>query len=73
VTGAGASPSPRLVLASDAALLAILAAEPSESATAAVLALREALAAAPPPGLVDLRPAYTSLLIVFDPRARAPG
>ena len=69
MTGAGAHPSFRLVPASDTALLAVLAAEPSEDATAAVLALREALAASPPPGLVDLRPAYTSLLVVFDPRA----
>jgi inhibitor of KinA len=33
-----------------------------------VLALHEALVARPLPGLVDLRPAYTSLLLVFDPR-----
>lgn len=62
-------PNPRLVPASDAALLAVLAEAPSEEATAAVLALREALASAPPRGLVDLRPAYASLLLVFDPRA----
>ena len=73
VSGDDAPPIPRLVPASDAALLAILAAEPSESATAAVLALREALAASPPTGLVDLRPAYTSLLVVFDPRATTHG
>ena len=73
MTGDDAPPIPRLVPASDAALLAVLAAEPSESATAAVLALREALAASPPPGLVDLRPAYTSLLVVFDPRATTHG
>ena len=69
MTGAGAHPSFRLVPASDTALLAVLGAEPSEEATAAVLALYEALAASPPPGLVDLRPAYNSLLLVFDPRA----
>lgn len=62
---------PRLLPASDTALLAVLAERPSEEATASVLALREALAAAPPPGLVDLRPAYASLLVVFDPRAAA--
>ena len=73
MSGDDAPPIPRLVPTSDAALLAILAAEPSESATAAVLALREALAAAPPPGLIDLRPAYTSLLVVFDPRATTHG
>jgi KipI family sensor histidine kinase inhibitor len=61
-------PLPRLVPASDAALLVVLAEEPSESATAAVLALCEALAASPPRGLVDLRPAYVSLLVAFDPR-----
>lgn len=59
--------APRLLPASDTALLAVLAERPSEEATAAVLALRDALAAAPPPGLVDLRPAYASLLVVFDP------
>lgn len=73
MSGDDASPIPRLVPASDGALLAVLAAEPSESATAAVLALRAALAGSPPPGLVDLRPAYTSLLVVFDPRATTHG
>lgn len=73
MSGDDAPPIPRLVPASDGALLAMLAAEPSESATAAVLALREALAASPPTGLVDLRPAYTSLLVVFDPRATTHG
>ena len=73
MSGDDAPPIPRLVPASDAALLAVLAAEPSESATAAVLALREALAASPLPGLVDLRPAYASLLVVFDPRATTLG
>lgn len=68
VTGEDPAPIPRFVPASDAALLAVLAAEPSEIATAAVLALRDALATSPPPGLVDLRPAYASLLVVFDPR-----
>lgn len=73
MTGDDAPPTPRLVPASDSALLAVLAAEPCEGATAAVLALRAALAASPPPGLVDLRPAYTSLLVVFDPRATTHG
>ena len=73
MTGAGVPPFPRLVPASDSSLLAVLAAEPSESATAAVLALCDALAATPPPGLVDLRPAYTSLLVVFDPRVTTHG
>lgn len=59
---------PRLLPASDAALLVVLAEGPSEAATAAVLALRAALAARPPSGLLDLRPAYASLLAVFDPR-----
>lgn len=61
-------PPPRLVAAGDAALLVLLAEAPSESATAAVLALRDTLSTNPPPGLVDLRPAYASLLVVFDPR-----
>ena len=73
MSGDDAPPIPRLVPASDAALLVLLAAEPSESGTAAALALCEALAASPPPGLVDLRPAYTSLLIVFDPRVTTHG
>lgn len=73
MSGDDAPPIPRLVPASDAALLVLLAAEPSESATAAVLALRDALAASPPPGLADLRPAYTSLLVAFDPRATTHG
>jgi KipI family sensor histidine kinase inhibitor len=73
LTGDDAPPTPHLVPASDVALLAVLAAEPSESATAAVLALCDALAATPPPGLVDLRPAYTSLLVVFDPRVTTHG
>lgn len=63
--------TPRLVPASDASLLVVLAEGPSQEATAAVLALRAALASAPPRGLVDLRPAYASLLLVFDPRATA--
>ena len=60
---------PRLLAASDAALLVVLGDGPSEAATAAVLALRAALAARTPTGLLDLRPAYASLLAVFDPRA----
>lgn len=68
MTGPASNPHPRFVPASDAALLVVLADEPSEGATAAVLALREALAASPPPGLVDVRPAYASLLVAFDPR-----
>lgn len=62
------APFPRLVAAGDSALLVLLGEEPSEGATAAVLALREALATSPPSGLVDLRPAYASLLVVFDAR-----
>ncbi len=60
---------PRLLPASDAALLVVLGEGPSESATAAVLALLAELAARPPRGVLDLRPAYASLLVVFDPRA----
>lgn len=59
---------PRLLPASDAALLVVLDEGPSEEATEAVLALLAELAARPPRGLVDLRPAYASLLVVFDPR-----
>ena len=59
---------PRLLPASDAALLVVLGDGPSETATAAVLALLAELAARPPRGVLDLRPAYASLLVVFDPR-----
>jgi KipI family sensor histidine kinase inhibitor len=68
LAGPASIPHPRFVPASDAALLVVLADEPSEGATAAVLALREALAVSLPRGLVDLRPAYASLLVAFDPR-----
>lgn len=68
MTGDASAPRPRFVPSGDASLLVVLADGPSEAATAAVLALREALSASPPPGLVDLRPAYASLLVVFDPR-----
>lgn len=69
MTADGPFPLPRLLPASDSALLAVLSDVPSEEATAAVLALRDALARTPPAGLVDLRPAYVSLLVVFDPAA----
>jgi KipI family sensor histidine kinase inhibitor len=68
VIGDASASLQRFVPASDASLLVLLGVEPSESATAAVLALREALTARPPRGLIDLRPAYLSLLVVFDPR-----
>jgi KipI family sensor histidine kinase inhibitor len=67
VTGDAAASLPRFLPASDASLLAVVGEEPSEAATAAVLSLVEALAAGRPRGLLDLRPAYTSLLLVFDP------
>lgn len=73
MTGDAPAPRPRFVRSGDASLLVVLAEAPSEAATAAVLALREALAASPPPGLVDLRPAYASLLVVFDPRVATHG
>lgn len=66
---AAPSPIPRLVPAGDTALLVVVAEEASETATGAVLALFAALSARPPRGLVDLRPAYATLLVVFDPRA----
>lgn len=68
MTGDASVPIPRMTPASDASLLVVLAAEPSEAATAAVLALHAALASGPPEGVVDLRPAYASLLVVFDAR-----
>ena len=73
MTGDASTTLPRLLPASDSSLLAVVAAAASGEATAAVLALHEALAASPPAGLVDLRPAYASLLVVFDPRATSHG
>lgn len=69
MTGDASATFPRLLPASDSSLLAVLAGAASGEATAAILALHEALASSPPRGLVDLRPAYASLLVVFDPRA----
>ena len=64
---------PHLVPASDASLLVVLADAASEEATAAVLALFAALDARRPRGVVDLRPAYASLLVAFDPRETTHG
>ena len=66
-------PTPRFVPSGDAALLALLADAPCEDATAAVLALLARLRARPPAGVLDLKPAYASLLVVFDPRETTHG
>ncbi len=52
----------------DAALLVTCAAQPGAEASAAVHALAAALTAAALPGVHALVPAYTTLLVHFDPR-----
>lgn len=56
-----------VVPASDASLLVRFGASMSDAAHRSVLSLLSALSGDPPPGLLDLRPAYGSLLVVFDP------
>jgi inhibitor of KinA len=55
------------VPASDASLLVVVADEIGDAATDRVIALFRALDAHAPPWLVNLHPAYTSLLVAFDP------
>lgn len=61
-----------VVAASDASILVRFAEAMSEAAHRDVLALLAALSGDPPPGLLDLRPAYASLLVVFDPLRAGP-
>jgi KipI family sensor histidine kinase inhibitor len=65
VTGAEGPAGLRLLPAGDAGLLA----EPAPATPRTVLALRAALDATRPPGVVDLVPAEGTLLVTFDPDA----
>lgn len=57
----------QIVTAGDAALLVRVGNRPGPVASRRVVALVAALDAAPPPGLVDIVPAYASVLVRFDP------
>jgi len=65
MTAPGEPADVRLLTAGDAGLLV----EPSPGTPRAVLALRAALEAGRPPGVVDLVPAEGTLLVTFDPDA----
>ncbi len=66
-TPAEAHTSIRIKRLADATLLVELAAEAGPTTTARLVALTAALDEEAPPGLLDLIPAYTTLLVVFDP------
>lgn len=59
--------------AGDAALLVRLGSCPGSAATRRALALVAALDAAHPPGLLDVIPAYASVLVRFDPLVTEPA
>src|SRR5947209_15867316 len=63
----------RLTPVGDAALLAEFTAADLLAANRRMRALYRALAAQPPRGLLDLVPAYQTLLVVFDPLVLAPA
>ncbi|MDP9370565.1 MAG: 5-oxoprolinase subunit PxpB [Chloroflexota bacterium] len=63
---------PRIRRLGDATLRVELATEAGPEATARVVGLTAALDEASPPGLLDLIPAYTVLLVVFDPALADP-
>ena len=63
----------RIVPAGDAALLVRLGSRPGPSASRRGLALVAALDATPPPGIVDVVPAYASVLVRFDPLMYEPA
>lgn len=63
----------QIVAAGDAALLVRLGSRPGPLASRRVLALVDALDAAPPPGLIDVIPAYASVLVRFDPLILEPA
>jgi KipI family sensor histidine kinase inhibitor len=65
--------SVEIVPLGECACLVRLSATSDEATSARVLALFAALDAAPPPGVVDLIPAYASLLVRFDPLATTPA
>ncbi len=61
-----------VVPASDATLLVRFGESMSEASHRSVLTLLGTLGADPPRGLLDLRPAYASLLVVYDPVRSGP-
>jgi KipI family sensor histidine kinase inhibitor len=63
---------PRVVDASDCALLVVFDDEIAPEAAANVRRLHDWLRREPPLGLVDLHPAYASLLIAYDPLREDP-
>ncbi len=63
---------PRIVDASDRALLVVFDDEIGREAGENVRRLYDWLRREPPPGLVDLHPAYASLLITYDPLREDP-
>lgn len=63
----------QIVTVGDAACLVRLGSHPSPTTSRNVLALAAALDAASPPGLVDVIPAYTSVLVRFDPLVIEPA
>jgi inhibitor of KinA len=61
------SPWPRFTPVADHALLVAFGDTQTDATSAAVLALDQALAASPPPGVHECVPALVNLLIAFDP------
>src|SRR5690242_9902816 len=64
--------APRIMPVGDAAILVRLSRQPGPAATRRVLALVAAVDSRPPPGLVDVVPAYASVLIRFNPLLVGP-
>lgn len=64
--------APRIATVGDAAILVRLGRHPGPTATRRVLALVAALDSTPPLGLLDVVPAYASVLIRYDPLLIAP-
>src|SRR5262245_60125122 len=63
----------RLVAACDRAFLVTFADRMDGEAARAVRRLSSSLTSLRPPGLVDVHPAYASVLVTFDPRRVDPG
>lgn len=62
-----------IVTAGDSAVLVRMGSRPGPTANRRALALVAALDTAPPPGLVDVIPAYASALVRFDPLMLEPA
>ena len=71
--GSGHGVALRIQPLAESALLVTFPGEPGPATTAAVVGLVASLDAAAPPGVVDLVPAYTTLLVAFDPTVADPG